>query len=50
VLVHGDFCLPNVLVMEGSLTGVIDVGRAAIASPEVDLAAGVWSLQYNFGK
>ncbi|MFI5281709.1 MAG: phosphotransferase [Candidatus Dormibacterales bacterium] len=50
VLVHGDFCMPNVLVADGNLSGVLDVGRAGLGSPEIDLAAGVWSLQYNFGK
>ena len=49
VLVHGDYCLPNVLVQDGRLSALIDVGRAGLASPEVDLAAGVWTLQYNFG-
>ncbi len=50
VLVHGDFCLPNVLVQEGKFSGLVDVGGAGLASPEVDLAAGVWTLQYNYGK
>ncbi len=50
VLVHGDYCLPNVLVHEGRLGGLVDVGRAGLDSPEVDLAAGVWTLQYNYGK
>ena len=50
VLVHGDYCLPNVLVHEGKLSGLVDVGGAGLASPEVDLAAGVWTLQYNYGK
>lgn len=50
VLTHGDFCLPNVLFQGEGLSGVIDVGQAALGSPEIDLAAGVWSLQYNFGQ
>jgi aminoglycoside phosphotransferase len=50
VLVHGDFCLPNVLVNEGKLSGLVDLGGAGLASPETDLAAGVWTLQYNYGK
>ncbi|HET9780951.1 MAG TPA: phosphotransferase [Candidatus Dormibacteraeota bacterium] len=50
VLAHGDYCLPNVLVHEGKLSGLVDVGGAGLASPEVDLAAGVWTLQYNYGK
>jgi aminoglycoside phosphotransferase len=50
VLVHGDYCLPNVLVRDGALSGLVDVGGAGLASPEIDLAAGVWTLQYNYGK
>jgi kanamycin kinase len=50
VLIHGDYCLPNVLVLERKLSGLVDVGRAGLGPPDVDLAAGVWSLQYNFGK
>jgi aminoglycoside phosphotransferase len=37
-------------VHEGRLSGVIDVGGAGLSNPEQDLAAGVWTLQYNFGK
>jgi aminoglycoside phosphotransferase len=49
VLIHGDYCLPNVLVSEGRLSGLIDVGQTGLGDPRQDLAAGVWSLQYNFG-
>jgi len=38
-----------VLVGDGRLSAVIDVGGAGLGSPEVDLAAGVWTLNYNFG-
>jgi len=50
VLVHGDYCLPNVLVREGKLSGIVDVGLSGLGTPEADLAAGVWTLQYNYGK
>jgi len=50
VVTHGDYCLPNVLLDGGRLSGIVDLGRVAVASPEIDLAAGVWTLQYNFGK
>ena len=50
VLIHGDYCLPNVLVEKGKLSAVIDVGGAGLDNPEQDLAAGVWTLQYNYGK
>lgn len=49
VLVHGDACLPNFLFAGDRLSGYIDVGDMALADPEVDLAAAVWSLQYNMG-
>jgi kanamycin kinase len=49
VLIHGDYCLPNVLVQDGRLSGLIDVGGAGLGDPQDDLAAGVWTLQYNFG-
>ena len=49
VLVHGDACLPNFLFMGNHLSRYIDVGDMALADPEVDLAAAVWSLQYNMG-
>ena len=50
VLVHGDYCLPNVLLLDGALSALVDVGGARLANPEDDLAAGLWSLQYNFGR
>src|SRR6266853_984497 len=49
VLIHGDYCLPNVLVEEGRLSGLIDLGGAGLGDPQDDLAAGVWTLQYNYG-
>jgi aminoglycoside phosphotransferase len=49
VLIHGDYCLPNVLVAEGRLVGIVDVGRAGLGDPRDDLAAGLWTLHYNFG-
>ena len=50
VLIHGDYCLPNVLVHDGELSGLVDMGQAGLGNPEDDLAAGVWTLHYNFGK
>ena len=49
MLTHGDYCLPNVLVELGQLTGLVDVGRSGLGNPRDDLAAGLWSLHYNFG-
>jgi kanamycin kinase len=49
VLIHGDYCLPNVLVQDGKLSAVVDVGLAGLGNPDVDLAAALWTLDYNFG-
>ncbi len=49
VLVHGDACLPNFVYRGDDLSGYIDLGDLAVDTPETDLAAAVWSLQYNLG-
>ena len=50
VVVHGDACLPNVMFRDdGSLSGFVDLGEMGAGDIEVDLAAAVWSLQYNLG-
>ena len=50
VLVHGDACLPNFIYKGNTFSGYIDLGDMCVGSKEIDLAAGVWSLQYNLGK
>jgi aminoglycoside phosphotransferase len=50
VLIHGDYCLPNVLVSEGKLSGLVDLGRSGLGDPRDDVCAGLWTLQYNYGK
>jgi kanamycin kinase len=47
--VHGDACLPNIIVGDGALNGYIDLGDMGVGDVEVDLSAAVWSLQYNLG-
>ena len=49
IVTRGDACLPNFLYQGGGLSGYVDVGDMTIGEPEVDLAAAVWSLQYNLG-
>jgi len=47
VFTHGDFCLPNILLVDLSLSGVIDWGSAGIADRYQDLALAYRSLKYN---
>lgn len=46
---HGDFCLPNVIIHEGRLSGLVDVGFAGVGDPYRDLALIGRSLQRNLG-
>ena len=48
-LVHGDACLPNIIVGDDGSNGYIDLGDMGVGDVEVDLSAAVWSLQYNLG-
>lgn len=49
VLVHGDACLPNFIFNGDSFSGFIDLADSRLANIEMDLAATIWSLQYNLG-
>ena len=50
VLTHGDACLPNVLVLEGELTGFVDLGAMGLGDRTRDLERACWSLDYNYGR
>lgn len=46
-LLHGDYCLPNILLDNWRFSGFIDLAAAGIGDRHVDLFWGVWSLQFN---
>jgi aminoglycoside phosphotransferase len=46
---HGDYCLPNVLVRQGAVVGVVDWSRGGYADRRFDLATGLFNLRYNLG-
>lgn len=46
-LVHGDYCLPNVLAEGETLTGFLDLGFCGIGDPWLDIALAVRSLGHN---
>jgi kanamycin kinase len=46
-LIHGDACLPNILLQDWRFTGWIDLGGAGLGDPHVDLYWALWSLEYN---
>ncbi|GIP33649.1 aminoglycoside 3'-phosphotransferase [Paenibacillus sp. J2TS4] len=47
VVIHGDYCLPNVMLQHWRLSGFIDVGYGGVGDPHYDLFWGMWSLQFN---
>jgi kanamycin kinase len=49
VFTHGDYCLPNIILDGGALSGVIDWDHAGLGDPYVDLEACMWSIGYNYG-
>lgn len=47
VFTHGDFCLPNVLIKEGVVTGIVDWGLAGIADRHRDWMSVDVTLRLN---
>ncbi|MDD3171577.1 MAG: phosphotransferase [Bacilli bacterium] len=45
--VHGDFCLPNIMIYQNKISGFIDMSDAGIGDPYIDIAWAWWSLCYN---
>ncbi len=48
VFSHGDYCLPNVFLQDGRISGFLDLGGAGIADKWYDIAVCLWSMNYNF--
>ena len=46
-LLHGDYCLPNLLFSDWAFSGLIDLGNGGIGDRHVDLFWGAWTLRYN---
>lgn len=49
VFTHGDFCLPNILIAKGKISGYIDWGRGGVADRYQDLALIARGLKRKFG-
>ena len=48
-LLHGDYCLPNILLDGWNFSGFIDLGNGGVGDRHVDLYWGAWTLAFNLG-
>lgn len=46
-LLHGDYCLPNIMLDNWKPGGFIDVGGGGVGDKHVDLFWGAWTLNFN---
>lgn len=47
VLLHGDYCLPNIILNDWRFSGFIDLGNGGIGDRHIDVLWGVWTLKFN---
>ena len=46
-LLHGDCCLPNVILNDWAFSGFIDLGGGGVGDRHVDIFWALWSLWFN---
>ncbi len=47
VLLHGDYCLPNIMLDNWRFSGFIDLGNGGVGDRHIDLFWGAWTLRFN---
>ncbi len=47
VLLHGDYCLPNIVLNEWRFSAFIDLGCAGVGDRHVDVFWALWTLRFN---
>lgn len=46
-LLHGDYCLPNIILADWLFSGFIDLDSGGVGDRHIDLFWGAWSLNFN---
>ncbi len=49
VLIHGDYCLPNIMLDNWKHSGFVDVGNGGVGDRHIDVFWGIWTLWFNLG-
>ena len=49
VLLHGDYCLPNIMFENFRVCSFIDLGNGGVGDRHIDLFWGAWTLWFNLG-
>jgi kanamycin kinase len=47
VIIHGDCCLPNLILNDFVNSGFVDVGYGGLGDRHYDVFWGIWSLEHN---
>lgn len=47
VLIHGDYCLPNIILNNWKFSGFVDLIKAGVGDRHIDVLWGIWTLKYN---
>jgi kanamycin kinase len=47
VVIHGDYCLPNIVMDNFAFMGFIDLGCGGVGDKHYDIYWGIWTLRYN---
>lgn len=46
-LLHGDYCLPNIILDDWRFSGFIDLDHAGLSDRHIDVFWGAWTLWFN---